>query len=485
VRAPRPDPPAAATERFRETLHGSARVLAAEALAVPTGIVVVGFLARRLGADGYGELTLATASVAWIEWSVASALSRAAVTLVAQAEDRLAAGAAVVRTYLWASLGTAVLLWGAAPALAAALGRPPLALDLRLFALDVPLFLLAQAHRSILIGTGAFAARAVLAAWRWIARMVGVVTLVALGFGIPGAIAGAIGASLVELAIARRYVRPPLLGGHMAPGPLVVRVGLPLALFDLGIRAFDKLDLFCLTALTGSSRLAGFYGAAQNLSTAPGMFAMSFSPLLLSTLARTVREDAQRIARPVAVDALRIVIALLPFAAMAAGARGEITALVLGEAFLPAAPLFALLVFGELAVAVVSVCAAILTAAGRPAWTFALSGPMVALALAGNLALIPRFGAIGAALVTTAVAGAGALAALAAVHRAWKIAPPGATVIRSAAVAALAYVAASLWPTPGVLVLGKLAAIGGGIVAALLLGESRTKWSEAARRAGS
>src|SRR5882672_6709814 len=126
-----PDPPPpSATERFRETLRGSIRVFAAEALAVPTGIAIVGFLARRLGADGYGEFTVAAAFVAWVEWSLASALSRAAVTFVAQAPDRRAAGAAVVRTYLVASLGAAVLVWVAAPRVALALRQPALAADL-------------------------------------------------------------------------------------------------------------------------------------------------------------------------------------------------------------------------------------------------------------------------------------------------------------------------------------------------------------------
>lgn len=473
MREPRPDPPPPSeTESLGETLRGSARVFAAESLAVPTGMVVVAFLARRLGAEGYGEFTLAVAFVAWLEWSIASALSRTAVALVAQAPDHGAASAAVVRTYLLASLGTAVLLWAAAPAVARGLGRPALTGDLRLFVLDVPLFALAQAHRSILVGMGSFTARAVLAAGRWSARMIAVLVLVGLGFGIPGAIAGTIAASVVELAIARRYVRPPLLGGRMAQAAVLLRVGVPLALFDLGVRAFDKLDLFCLMALTGSSAVAGFYGAAQNLSMAPGMVAMSFSPLLLSTLARTARGDGERIAGPIAVDGLRIVIGLAPFAAMAAGASREITVLVLGEPFLPAAPLFALLVFGELALAGVSVCAAILTAAGKPAWTVWLSGPMVILALAGHLLLIPRLGAMGAALVTTGVASLGALAALFAVHRVWKIRPPVATVLRSAACAGLAYLSASVWPTPGLLVLAKLATISGCIVGAgFALGE--------------
>jgi len=276
--------------------------------------------------------------------------------------------------------------------------------------------------------------------------MAGVLVLVGLGFGIPGAIVGTLAASVVELAIARRYVRPPLVGRPLAPAGMLLRAGLPLALFDLGMRAFDKVDLFCLMALTGSSALAGFYGAAQNLSLAPGMFALSFSPLLLSTLTRTVRSDGEAVARPVAVEALRVAVGLVPFAAMAAGASGEITVLLLGESFLPAAPLFAVLVFGALGLVWLSVGAAVLTAAGKPWWTVAIAGPLVALALAGHLVLIPRYGALGAAAVSTGLALLGGIAAFGAVHRVWSIVPPRAAVLRAAALAGGAWALASLLP---------------------------------------
>src|SRR5262245_43428384 len=114
-------------EHFRHTVRGSLHVFAAEALGVPTGLVIVGFLARWLGAGGYGEFTLAAAIVAWIEWSVASALSRVSVAVVAQAGDRETAGAAVVRAYLWANVAAAVLLWAAAPWAAMGLKEPALA----------------------------------------------------------------------------------------------------------------------------------------------------------------------------------------------------------------------------------------------------------------------------------------------------------------------------------------------------------------------
>ena len=67
------------------------------------------------------------------------------------------------------------------------LDTPALATPLRLFALDIPLFCLAQAHRSILVGTGDFESRALVAAARWVSRLLLVILFVELGLAIKRA----------------------------------------------------------------------------------------------------------------------------------------------------------------------------------------------------------------------------------------------------------------------------------------------------------
>jgi O-antigen/teichoic acid export membrane protein len=234
----------------------------------------------------------------------------------------------------------------------------------------------------------------------------------------------------------------------------------PLFLFALSMRICDKLDLLVLKVLGATAAQAGIYGAAQNLSLVPGIFALSFSPLLLSTLSRVLCAGDTCLAKATSRDAMRVVIGLLPFAGMTAGAAPEIVGLIFGPAFLPAAPLLALLIFAGVARVMISVTTAILTAAGKPGWTFALIGPLLPLTTAGYLLLIPRWDAIGAALVTSLFAGLGALAAVLAVYRIWRILPPAATLLRSTLLCGLAYTLAILWPTPGLLLLLKLPVIG-------------------------
>ena len=95
---------------------------------------------------------------------------------------------------------------------------------------------------------------------------------------------------------------------------------------------------------------------------------MSFSPLLLSTLSRLISSGDISQAKAISSDAMRLVIVLLPFAGMTAGMSHEIVDFVFGPLFAPAAPLLSLLIFGALAMVMIAVVTAILTAAGKPKW---------------------------------------------------------------------------------------------------------------------
>jgi O-antigen/teichoic acid export membrane protein len=189
-------------------LLGGVRVFLAESLLIPTGLLTAAYLARRLGPDGYGIFVVAAALVGWIEWGLVALLSRTSVRFVADAEDWRPVGATLVSTQAVLATIAALLLVVLAAPIAGVLGTPALAGRLRLFAADIPLFCLAQAHRNILVGLGDFSERALAAAARWVSRLVLVIVFVELGLSIDGAILGSVGASLIELAVCRRFVRP-------------------------------------------------------------------------------------------------------------------------------------------------------------------------------------------------------------------------------------------------------------------------------------
>jgi O-antigen/teichoic acid export membrane protein len=418
---------------------GAGAVFLAEALVIPTGLATAIYLTRRLGPASYGAFTLAASLVATVEWSTTSMLGRAALQYLSEADDAADATGVVVRIYLLVGCAGGLLLALAAGSLAALLGDPALRRHLVLFSLDVPIFAVAQAHRQVLVGGGAFRLRAVAGSARWLTRLALIVVLVESGLSVEGAILATIAASGAELAVSRVGAKPSLRPFGPMPGWGTLRYALPLALFALSLRLFDKLDLLMVKGLGGSLERAGVYGAAQNLSSFPTLLALSISPLLLSSLGQALRERDRAAADALARDALRVVLLMVPFAALLAGAAPGAVGLLFGDAYREAAPLAAVLIFGGMAMVLFSVATAVLTAGGRAGWTLALAAPLPVLAFAGHAWWIPRVGPIGAAGVTTSCSVLGALATLIAVRRAWGVTAPLATALRTALVGAGAY----------------------------------------------
>jgi O-antigen/teichoic acid export membrane protein len=174
-----------------------------------------------------------------------------------------------------------------------------------------------------------------------------------------------------------------------------------------------------------------------------------------------MRDGEQDLAREVAQDAVKFTILLLPFAALIAGSSPAIATLVLGQAFAPAAPFLAILIFAGFARLMVSVSLSILIAAERPGWVLWLTAPVVPLAVAAYVAAILYGGARGAALTTTTLSVLLTFFSLVAVYLAWKVRPSPASMARTALFSAIIYAVALAWPATGIMLLIKLAVIGG------------------------
>jgi O-antigen/teichoic acid export membrane protein len=449
------------------------KLLAVQALALAAGLLITTFLTRQLGPELYGLYTVAATIVIWIELSASLMFNRTTVKFLAEAADWQAVASTLAQAQLLVSLGAAALLVAAAPALSSWLRSPELATYLRLFALEVPIFALARVHRSTLIGRGAFGRGALVSAAHWLSRLALVLLLVGLGLSLTGAILASIGASLVQLIVARVFVRPALLSRGAFPIRRLAGYALPLFFYTVGMRLFSRLDLLVVKALGGTLAAAGYYGAAQNLTIVPlGLFAASFSPPLLATLTRVLREGKGESARTIIGQAMRLVLCLLPFAGLATGAAPEIVGLIYGSQFLPAGSLLPLLIFAALGLAMISVTTAILIAAGRPGWTFALTGPLVPLALGAHLVLVPRFGPVGAATATTALAWLGAGLMTLAVYQQCGVTPAPGTLLRTTLTTLIAYTLASAWHTSGAWVILELSGMTAVILICLfLLGE--------------
>ena len=327
-------------------------------------------------------------------------------------------------------------------------------------------------YRDVLTGTGHFRAVAALSALRWTARMFLLVILVSITHSVMAAVAGSIATTLLELLVASR-LQPLTLRGP--PGLAASRlwgVAGPLLVFSAALQLETKVDLFALSALGGSTTDVGYYSAAQNLAVPPSLFALGFAPLLLATLSRLERGAHHHEACVVARASLRVCLALIPLAAIVAGASGEIVRVIFGSAFIGAAPLLALLFAATVALATTAVSVSIVTVSAQPSRVSLLGVLLIGSALTGHAVLIPRMGPQGAALATAASATLSACASLTIVHHTWRIHAYG-TAIRATIAAVPLYWAASLIHTTTwftlILKLVLLSLVG--MSALLLLGE--------------
>lgn len=311
--------------------------------------------------------------------------ARTAVKFVSDADDWRPVSSVLAQLHFLIGAAAAAVLWVFADPIAVLLGVPNFVDYLRLFSLDIPIFCLAYAHRQILVGRGMYGVRAIASGARWMMRLAIIAVLVGYAkWSIEGAILGSMGASVIELIIARWFARPPLLQKSSFAPQRLFGYALPLFLFAMSLRLFDKLDLFMLKILGGTVSQAGVYGAAQNLAFVPGIFALSFSPLLLSTLNSTLRSGDLAAAKEIGTNSVRMVI---------------------------------------------SVVTAVLTAADRPNLTAFLVAPMLPISALGYWLFVPGYEEMGACWVNAGTSGLGAIASLIALYKIWDVWVPLGTYV--------------------------------------------------------
>lgn len=443
----------------RRLVSGTVSIFLAEALLLPTGFITAIFLARTLGPADYGRFALVSRVIIWLEWLSVAGFTGSTITYISQAAEWKPVGSTVVRIYASVGLLGSVALWGIAPLLGHLLHDPAIVPFFRLFAIELPLFCLAQAHRNILEGLGRFHARAEIGAAQWIGRLAFIILFVTLGWGVHGAILGTICSVALMFITARGFVQPPVFAPSTFPAKKLWGMAAPLFLAALSQRVF-RLDLLMIQALGGTPEQTGYYGAAMNLTFPISLVSIALSPTLIATLSRLRHEGANEKIRAIGKATLRVICWMLPFVALLAGISSELMALIYGADFRQAGPILALLGFAVSGLVIINIAKAVCIAFEKPAWTFYLSGPMVPIGFIGHLVLTARFGGVGAALVTAAVAWMGAGAAMVTLDRIWHVRAPLFTVLRSIGFAGIVYAIAITWPVSGWWLLLKLAANG-------------------------
>ena len=428
---------------------GTIKIFASMMLLLPSGLVTAGILTRTLGPADYGTFTIAVAIVLWFQQFSMRPFGRATIKFVAESNDWRQESIAILRVQLMFSLLMAFIFILSAPLWELLLDRPKLAFYLLLFAIDIPLFSSSVVHGSVLMSQGDFGKRAQMHVARWMGRMIFVIVFVQISPTIEAGILGYVCASIVEFAVARRFMPLPILKPATFRGLHFSTYALPIAVVLISTEIFVRLDLLFVEAYSHNSESAGFYAAAQNLTLIPTLFAIALAPTLQVALSKNLKNEQWETARTLTQTTLRILFYMLPFAVLVMGTSKNIMVFVYGDEFVAGYPILQTLILGAIGVAFCSVFVSIFIAIGRPFLAMMLWFPVVPLAVVGHIFTIPQGDALGAALVTTTMAWVSALTMFAAVLQYWKLPLPFATIARTVAISGIVYVFSSAWQAEG------------------------------------
>ena len=433
------------------------RVLLAESLIVPSGLVTAAYLGRSLGPELYGLFSVATAVSVTLEWVISSVFGRSTVKLLSEATDWRPVASTILMVHLVMGLTLAAAFWIGADWLANLLGDARLAPWLALLALEVPVATTAAACRNIMTGRGQLKGRALSTGVRWVLRPIAIVAFVEAGWSVTGAVLGSLSAATCGWLVAMAMARVPLVTTTRVPLARLWRLALPMFVLAISLRVIDKLGLFAVQAVGPSPLDAGWYAAALNFAIAPGLFAVSFSPLLLAEVTWVRARGTLAAAHLLVGQALRTVVALLPAVLILAGSAPEIVRLIYGAGFDGAAPLSWPLLLAAYAMLLTSVATSVLIASDRAALAALCVWPLVPATAVAMAVVVPRAGAYGAAVVTAVAVWISAGVSLTLVGTTLRAWPPVATGVRSVGIALTLGAVAAWWPAPGLWVVGKVA----------------------------
>jgi stage V sporulation protein B len=237
------------------------------------------------------------------------------------------------------------------------------------------------------------------------------VIVLAIVFRGIGALAGYAVASLGTLLVGRHRVAA---GERFDAASLVRFAGPVVALVGLSATQLN-VDLLLVQAFGGSSEDIGWYAAAQQVARAPYLALTGLGMALLPVVARRdAEQDHSGLANTVRQATRFALILLAPAVAVLAVTAPAVIDLLYSERYAPGAAPLPLLMPGMASLALFSILASALTGMARPWLPVAIAAGGLAATVAAAIALIPRYGLVGAALATT-IGGAVSLGAALAV----------------------------------------------------------------------
>lgn len=225
-----------------------------------------------------------------------------------------------------------------------------------------------------------------------------------LGWGVAGVlVASFIGIGLTAIGAWRAVRRLTPLPLRVRPQrwPTLLVAGLPFGVTTFATMLSFKVDTVLLSLWRDAAEV-GWYNVAYNLIFTLLILSSGFNSALVPSLSRHYQRDPAAVGRFYS-NAIRLLwLAALPVAVGGAVLGDRVIVLLYGSAYAPAGPALRILIWVLPALTITSLCGAITTVLHRERATARINLINAAFNIALNLWAIPRYGLLGAAVMTVA-----------------------------------------------------------------------------------
>jgi O-antigen/teichoic acid export membrane protein len=457
-------PPTKADEAHARQKRGTRQLLAGRISFIASGYVVSVILARGLGPGLYGYYGILVSLITRIELITSAGIPGAIAKLIPEHREDPTPVEATARALLVAiGLAAFGLCWVAAPLVEYSFNVPNATYLFRIAALDVPATALYVSYTGILGGHRRFGHLAVAQMVYAASKVIGVLILLKLGMTVGGVLLTNALATMVACAFLLLKFPP----SGFRPRPEVLRrigaVAVPMGTYLIAAQVLSNMDLWALQVMwRGPEEVVGRYVAALNISRTLTIIPSVQSGVLFASLAWAlaandiagVRRHIQEASRFALIAAAGALVVLAPDASL-------LMSTIFSSAYAPGGRFleFQLVAFGVYGL--LDAYAHTLVVAGRQWLAAGILLCLLPAAWLSNVLLIPRVGAVGAAMSLALGLSAGVVIMGAVTWRRFGALVRLATLARVALAAAVAVlVSETMAPVRGGWVVAKIGLIG-------------------------
>lgn len=413
-------------------------------------------LTRHLGSTEYGRYALGMVVQNWSAGLAILLLGGSIVSVVAGLHDGESYAVTMYRLAIAAGLVITAFLLSTAGWIAELLGLPSLETFVRVIALDATPAAAAVVQQGVAMARG----RVLWAAAMPLAGIIIQLAVVAAAMTMKGsaewAAAAVVASSVVQSAIGQAVTRIPIWRGTGVPTAVLWKRTGKIAAAQMLNRILGNMDLPAVQHGIGGGHMAGCYAGARNIAITCVMLFFPVGGVVQRSVASALRDHRTADAQAVARAFLRTAGIWGGLAATLSVHAEDIVDLILGPGFAAGAPLLMMLLWTA-AFRILSVAGRMLvTAAGESGWQLLIATALSVAGAAAYLVIVPRHGALAAAIISGVLAIVSTGIALVAASRSLAMPLPLGSLLRIALAAAVSAAIGLAMPLPDTHVLIRL-----------------------------